>query len=158
MIYIYLLCKHQLYIICSFRYSELCGLTLQKFVLIETVFYVTRRVFLYKPGFQAAWERHRGRERPAHHYLNHCRFPWFTKTNLSIKTAETPTFSRPDVTRLPMTPNTHTHTKKKAPPKKYSCLCVFILLLTRRKKEQWLTYSMRTKRKQEREKQSNTEL
>lgn len=156
MIYIYLLCKHQLYIICSFRYSELCGLTLQKFVLIETVFYVTRRVFLYKPGFQAAWERHRGRERPAHHYLNHCRFPWFTKTNPSIKTAETPTFLRPDVTRLPMTPNTHTHTQ--TPPKKYSCLCVFILLLTRRKKEQWLTYSMRTKRKQEREKQSNTEL
>lgn len=153
MTYIYLLCKHQLYIKCSFQYSELRGLTLQKFVLIETVFYATRWVFLYKPGFQADWERHRGRERPTHHYLNHCRFPWFTKTNLSIKTAETPTFSRPDVTRLPMTPNT-----KKPPPKKYSYLRVFILLLTRRKEEQWLTYSMRTKRKQEREKQSNTEL
>lgn len=51
MIYIYLLCKHQLYIKFSFQYSELRGLTLQKFVLIETVFYVTRRVFFVQTRF-----------------------------------------------------------------------------------------------------------
>lgn len=159
MIYIYLLCKHQLYIICSFQYSELCGLTLQKFVLIETVFYVTRRVFFVQTRFPSSLRKTQREGEANTPLLKPLQISMVHKNKSLHKNSWNPDIFEAWCDPPPHdTQHTHTHKKKKAPPKKYSCLCVFILLLTRRKKEQWLTYSMRTKRKQEREKQSNTEL
>lgn len=127
MIYIYLLCKHQLYIICSFQYSELCGLTLQKFVLIDTVFYVTRRVFFVQTRFPSSLRKTQREGEANTPLLKPLQISMVHKNKSLHKNSWNPDIFEAWCDPPPHdTQHTHTHKKKKSTPQKILMfMCIY---------------------------------